>query len=237
MNWERFFKYACDAYFTTVIMQFISLITILTYFIVPGKTKPTRYLALISLASFIEVSLAAFYLSKNLGITLGKYFDQKLLYIYLITETLCCSLYIRDNIQSPPGKKLILASAAIFASYVILFWLFHFTKLVPLHIEIVEGFLIIAYCLYFFYESLTAKSDKTLFKHPGFWAISGMFVLFSAITPFFLFFDYLRKNNSSFAHSLYAINNIFYSLLFITFTTTILFDRKLVCPGFETKKI
>jgi hypothetical protein len=56
----------------------------------------------------------------------------------------------------------------------------------------------------------------------AFWAISGMLLFFSLITPFFLLLDYLRRLNWFLSKELYAINNIAYSMMFILFTITIL---------------
>src|SRR5439155_20436052 len=102
----------------------------------------------------------------------------------------------RENIQFRQAKKLILFSAIIFDIYTLSFRLAYSSKtaFVPSHIEMLEGTLIIMYCLYYFYEHFTTEPHKTLVNEPAVWAISGMLILFSTITPLFLFFNYLRNN-------------------------------------------
>ena len=229
MHWEHLLRLARDSYYSMFFMQFICLITISIYFIRPKVTKSLIYLAIISLASLIQALIEELNLLIDLKEIKDKNIEQKAMYIYLAVETLCCGLYIRENIRSSPGKKLIMRSAVLFSIYIIGFGLLNFTtKFLPAHIEVIEGLIIIAYCLYFFYELFTVKPDKILYREPSFWAISGMLILFSAITPLFLFFNYLRDSHSPLARSLYAINNISYSLLFMMFIIAIICDKKIL---------
>jgi len=188
MDWEYLFYRLGQGFYTLFIMQLFCLTTIIIYLIKNGKSNPTRYLAIISIASFVQVLLTELENLIDPHQKSGIYIDQKLMYGYLIIEIICSSLYISKSTQSPKIKKIIPGSAFLFGIYTITFWLPHFTtKILPHHIEIIEGFLIITYCLYFFYELFTTKPDKILLREPAFWAISGMLILFTAITPLSLF--------------------------------------------------
>jgi len=226
MSWEHLLKTITHAYYTLFLMQLISLLVICIYIFTPAKSKSLLFLFLLSTTSFLQVLITEFYLSGAIVAPLGTHFDQTTLYIYIIVEVACCSLYIKENIESNPARRLILASTIIYEVYIITYWILHFTSKLPFHIEISEGFLIIIFCLYFFYELFTKNLDTGLLKEPSFWAISGMLLLFNAITPFFLFFDYFRKRHSPFMNSFYIINNLAYSILFITFIIAILCNRK-----------
>jgi len=95
-----------------------------------------------------------------------------------------------------------------------------------LQIPAIEGFLVILACLYFFFELFTLQPNKNLIAESSFWAVSGMLVLFSIVTPVFILVNYLFQNNRPLFHTLYIINDISYSLLFITFIIAILYDKK-----------
>jgi len=106
---------------------------------------------------------------------------QNSIYAYLIFESICCSLYIRENIQSQRAKKILLGGGLAFGLYIAAYWALHFKeKYLPMHIIITEGFLLITFSLYFFYELFSQKTYKSISRFPAFWAISGM-LIFSAL--------------------------------------------------------
>lgn len=227
MNWELFLYKLGREFFSLPAMQLSCLITMIVYLINPVKSSSTKYLAIVAFASFVQILIVEFIMLYDLNKKTGTYIDQKVMYIYLVVEITCCGLYVRENIQSGKSKKLMLASLILFSIYTITFGITHLSiKYLPSHIAIIEGLLIIVYCLYFFYELFIIKSDKILLSESSFWAISGMLVLFSTITPLFLFFNYIVNNHYTLAHSLYAINNIAYCLLFVTFIIAILQNKR-----------
>src|SRR4051812_24247138 len=227
MHWENLLREARNSFYSMFFMQFICLTTIVVYCIKPKTTKSHLYLAILSFASITEMLIAEINQMIELKEIKNRHIDQKAMYAYLIIELLCCALYIRQNVRAIISKKIILGSAVLFNIYIIGFELLNpGIKFLPSHIEIIEGLIIIAYCLYFFYELFAAQPNKTLHLESSFWAISGMLILFSAITPLFIFYNYLRANHNPLAKGIYAINHISYSLLFITFIIAILVDRK-----------
>jgi len=227
MNWEYFFNLSRKSFYTSFAMEFFSMLLICIYFLISAKKITTKYLVILAISSLLQVLAVQNNELKHGSAAYSQYIDQRLMYIYLIIEIGCCLFYIRANIQSIIAKRLTLACLIAYAIYTITYWSLHYKeKYLPAHIEITEGFIIILFCLYYFYELFTLQPDKNLPREPSFWAISGMLFLFCAITPLFLFYDYLRKSISPLANSLYAINNISYSLLFITFIVTILLDQK-----------
>lgn len=90
-----------------------------------------------------------------------------------------------------------------------------------------ESILIILGTLFYFYELFNGHLGFDWIQESPIWAISGMLISFGTILPLALFFEYLRKIQVSLANSLYAINNIAYSLLFTNFIVTILLERRL----------
>ena len=189
------------------------------------------YLVLIALASLIQ-GFAISYDDLNKSQTvLGKNVEQTSVYLYLVIELTCCLLFITTYLRTGKIKKILLPLNALFAVYAITYCSLHVNqRSYPWYITITESALIISGALYFFYELFHYKPHLHLVIEPSFWAISGMLVMYSAVIPLFLVFDSMRKSSPALTDKLYAINNVFYSLLFITFIIAILLDKKPV-PG------
>ena len=234
MNWEHLFSLEERAFYTSFLMEFCSLLLIGIYFLNPQKSKSTGFLVILAISSLTQVLLVQNNELRYGNAAYNKYLAQRLMYIYLVIEIFCCLLYVRTYTRLFIPKWLMLGSAIVYSIYAIAYWSLHFmVKYLPFHIEITEGGIIILFCLYFFIELFTQRTDKPLLQEPSFWAISGMLFLFSALTPLFLLFEYLRENYKAFSYRIYAINNVAYSILFITFTITILLNRKKNEPSFH----
>jgi fumarate reductase subunit C len=236
MDWHHFINKAKDGYYTQFLMQLLSLVVIIIYFYIKPKTKPLRYLAIIAIASFIEswASNFADLIQNPIVIAIGTIASGT----YLFIEVIYCFFYIKAHIQSRVIKRIISITPFVFIGYtiitVIIAILTLHTKTILRSIAkasipytfTIEGFLIIAACLYFFYELLVGNFIKEKFSVSATWAISGMLILSGSLTPFSLFEIYLFKNNRPMLHSLWPINYISYSILFITFAIAIISDKK-----------
>jgi len=184
------------------------------------------YLVLIAFASLVQGFLVTYdelYLKHSV---LGKNIEQISIYIYLIVEATCSLLFIRSYLRSRQTRRILALVNILFVICVIAYWQTHASiKVYPWFITNSEGFLIIAGALCFFYELFNYKPYLNLIREPSFWAISGMLVVYSAITPLFLVFNYLRKSDPALTSKLYIINHTSYCLLFITFVTAIVLDK------------
>jgi hypothetical protein len=211
-------------------MDLCSLAVIIVYLFTPKKSKPMGWLALLAMASLME-NLIANYVDirrlvlKTSPLTLAKISEPASIYLYLAIEVTCCLLFIKSYLRTGAVKRLLLLGNFLFVTCSITYWRLHpFSNTYPWYITFSEGFLVIAGALSYFFELFSY--NRNLGKEPSLWAISGMLVLFSAITPLFLLFNYLRSINETLVFKLYAINNVAYSILFITFSVTMILDKK-----------
>lgn len=225
MNWQLIFDRAKPTYYTEFIMAFISLIVIVMYFCIAKKEKSLICLVIIATTSFIETFLANYYISTSFFL-LPKTKVSWLLLMYLFIELTCCSLYISVNIQSKWAKRTLLIMSAAVACYMLVETITLLLGVSSLHLPVntptLEGLSIIVSCLYFFYESFTKGVLKNRSYKSALWAISGMLLLFTTITPLFLIEQYLRKNNKYLLYHIWVINYVAYCMLFFTFAIAIL---------------
>jgi len=226
MNWENLFRHTRSAFYTEFLMEFICILIILFY-LAKGRHKTLIYLPIIAAASLIQILTAHYDLLSSNKTIFGKFAKNHSIYLYLIFESTCCLLFLRSSITSPLIKKVLLACSIAFGIYSIVYWVLYYSTWQALpFIQNIEGFLIIVTCLYYFYELFTVTPHKNLATGARIWVISGMLALFTAITPLFLFLNYLTKNDRQLADRFYLINNIGYTLFFLTFLLAIFIDSK-----------
>ena len=185
------------------------------------------YLVIIAITGLVQSFVIQYMRAQPVLTPLDTRIAHDSLYVYFILEFACCLLFIMAHLRSRVVKKIILPCVVFFALFTIYFWLGK-PSFADFYAEVptMEGFLIIIPCVYFFYELLTGDPLKDLFTEPSFWAISGMLVLFTVITPVFLLLNYFIKNRNDLYYRLYITNNIAYTLLFVTFAVAIVSERK-----------
>ncbi len=236
MHWEYFLSKERDGFYTQFLMHLLSLVAIILFFIKKTKTKSLLYLVIIAIASFTESLTGDLSNLTQKPLFIG--IAAIVALIYLFIEIIYCVMFIKSHIQSRLAKKIISAGPILLIAYAIILLATLFltrhsatilnTKAKTLfpYIYIIEGFLIVIPCLYFFYELFILDPINEQIKLPAVWAISGMLILSGTIAPLFLFVVYLYKTDPSMMHKLWAINYIAYCLLFITFIMAIRSDKK-----------
>ena len=227
MDWIQLFSKSKEIFYTDFLLDFMCTLVIVIYLLRGRKNKALLYLPILASASLIQILISQYDILSHHKSILGKLANNNAIYFYLIVESTCCLLFLSQSVSSSLSKKIILASAIAFIIYAVYYWTLNCTmwKSLPF-IQNIEGFLIIVPCLYYFYELLTHVSDKDLLFDPAFYVIAAMLVLFSAITPLFLFLNYLNKNYKPLADKLFMINNIAYILLFLSFLVAIFIDSR-----------
>ncbi len=227
MNWEHLLQKIAKAFYTEFLMDVTGILVILFYFLKAKKSGPLNYLVFLVAASLTQMVVVDYDYLKFQQSIFGRNIEQTSVYLYLVVEISCCLLFVRSYLQSGRMKKFLLTGNIIFAGAALAYWGMHLSsKIYPWYITTPEGTLIIFAALWYFYELFSNTPDKNLAQEPSFWAVSGMLIVFSAITPMFVLFNYLRKSDANLTASLYAINNASYGLLFITFIITILLDQR-----------
>jgi hypothetical protein len=59
----------------------------------------------------------------------------------------------------------------------------------------IESLCLIPFCLFYFFELLTTPCFLKLTEVPSFWVTTGILFLFISITPYYLAYEYFKKNN------------------------------------------
>ena len=231
MNWQHFLVRIEHTYYTEVLMTALRVVVLIVS--LRGKRQGyTRYLSILTLVSLLQEIVVVYDELKSNNTLLGKNVSQNTFYPYLIAELTCCLLYIKKSLLSIRVRKIIPVFILLFNLYTLIEWLGHPSS--PdfyLSTSTIEGILIIIACLYFFYEIFTQRDIKPLLTEHFFWAISGMLIAFSIITPAFILINYVTAKSSFLFRSIYIINNAAYSLLFISFIIAIYYDKKLKCKN------
>lgn len=218
---------AAKAFYTEFLADIACLLVIILYFLKKNKPRSMVYLVFYATSSLLQSLIVQYKHGLPHPTDLNVRIAHDSLYVYLIIELACCLLFIKSHLQSKAVKKAILPVILFFTLFTTYYWLGKpsfddFYAQVPS----VEGFLIIIPSAYFFYELLTREPHKDLFTEPSFWAISGMLVLFTIITPVFLLLNYFLHNRNDFFYKLYTTNNLAYTLLFATFAVAIVSDKR-----------
>lgn len=227
MDWTHLLHRVDNSYYTEFLRVAFCIAVIIIYLIKGVKAGSSVYLAILCLASFLQELVVVCDDLKPRKSIFGSNVSQNSLYPYLIVELACCLLYIKANIKSRKVKKVISLATLLFIFYTIIFCTVHHTShYFYLQIPTVEGFLIILFCLYYFYEIFTIRPDKKFSREPSFWAVSGMLVVLITLTPYFMLVNYFENNYRPLFRVLYIVNDISYCLLFITFIIAIVCDKR-----------
>lgn len=161
------------------------------------------------------------FLFKALG---NNYSDSNLwIYnIYLIPEYMFYFLLYYSFLKTKIVKKAFVLLCLSYLCFAIcnLFWIQSLYNLNSYTI-ISGNILVILMSLNYFNQSLNDRGLKRQTSNPLFWISTGAFIFFSGSLPYFIFMNYLIKNNIAMAIALFNIllilNTFMYSLYLIAF--------------------
>ena len=223
--WNKLFERTKHTYYTEFLVEFMCVLIIIFYFSRARKNPKLIFSVVLAMASLLQ-GLFAEYLTVTNQI-FNSFANHCAILIYIAIEVTCCLLFIRASIKSLTAKKIILIEIMLFIFWGTIYWISNYTSWRSLQlIQIVEGFLIMLACLYYFYESLTQKPDKKKLTNYTFLIISSMLLLFGVISPLFLFLYFFDQRYKALINSLFIINYLAYALFFTAFAVGILRDKK-----------
>lgn len=227
MNWEHLLEKYRSTLYMLPLMQLASFFTIIAYFRKRIKSRYLIYLVIIAIASATEGLISncdSLTGGKTIVTKISMFFEG----FYLVLEFICCLLFIRSQIKSRLVRKIILFCPVIFLGLIAVFSIlkhyYGISMQLAKYMLAIEGLIIITTGLYFYYELLKQESLNE-FNQSAVWAVSGILIFFSVISPVYIFISYLLKNKSTLSE-VWWINYAAYCLLFITFTLAILSDKK-----------
>ena len=218
MNWQKVIHYFSEYYFTNLLLLFISTLFLWYGIINDAKLKKYRVFYFYACMSISQTILASYINLFQSGNKEFAFVIQGSINIFTILEFLIFYYFLIKRIRSVFIKRLMRLFIFLFIFITAYFWGFtneFFQN--PARLTVIESFLIIFSCLFYFYELFKYPLIKNLLSEPSFWMVTGMLFLFSSIVPLFLIHDYIAKNFSILYDNLYSINFIAYSLLFVLF--------------------
>jgi hypothetical protein len=179
----------------TIVLFFLGSIVLLFIIKKTFNKRMPLYLRLILLYIFLIISQLAFgnYVMLSTG-------NERLVnlsaYIFAIFEYAIFAILLSSFIKSTIVKKYLIFSCILFIFIGIISW-----YSISLHrralsfITSVECISLIPFCLYYSSELLNRPPFLKITGEPSFWITTGILFLLICLTPYYLAFNYFRKNN------------------------------------------
>ena len=144
---------------------------------------------------------------------------NNLIYIYSYTffEIVVLTIFYKNNFESLFLKSLmmlILILFIVYAAFVI--YQFGFSSTKNMQIVAVENILVFCFVFFSLFKFLRVKPEIVSVKSSFFWIFSAHLVFFSVEVLYYLFFDYLNKNQPYF---LFTLSHVLHDLLMILYNT------------------
>jgi len=206
-------------YYTDVLEAFVALSAGIIGFIRRKKFKELTFFYIYPLASsFQSIYFYVFdqtsdyrmeetILSNNISIAL-----------FLITELTIIYLFLKQILFSRAIKAML--GFVLILYYVLILYFSIFLKIPKLPIPelfIAQAVLIVPPTTFYFYELFKIVPKLDLLREPAFWICTGVLIYFLCTLPLFLsknsIFDLI--GNINYDTTVYCINYIFYSILFL----------------------
>lgn len=207
-------------HFAEFVMMGLALITLLGLIIKNNKNSKVEYRYIFScylVGTLIQECITLLYEYVSF-ITEFADIDKISANVFTLFEFILFSYFFLLVIKIPLAKKIIQINLCGFSAFCILYWLIpnNITKF-PYQISTVECFLMIAYCLIYFFELFNNFSQQTLIpKPPSFWIVTGMLVYFICIIPMFLILGIVPDGISHYYDDLHYINFLSCSIFYIS---------------------
>jgi hypothetical protein len=142
--------------------------------------------------------------------------------IYIVPEYLFYIFFFYSYLKKSIAKRIVILSSVGYALFAFanIFWIQKMYTLNSYTI-IIGNLLVVFLALNYFNQSLSNKRLTKETSQPLFWISVASLIFFSGSLPYFIFMDYLVKNNIAMAVALFYIllilNTFMYSLYLIAF--------------------
>lgn len=205
-----------------LIIEVICFLASLTLFFqasLPGYLKTFPFFLLIT----IIIEIAGLILVK-------RKVDSTMMYIVFTTFEFIFYLYIvRSIINNVKIKKIILWVIPVYPALVIINRTFFQTNTFHTNTYSLGCLLIVASCIYYFYELFQTTHSVNLVREPAFWICSGLLFFYTCTFPLVGLWNHLRGLPRIILLNLNAVlqflNILLYSLFSIAFLCRIKFRR------------
>lgn len=210
-------EYFSGVYFVIQIM--LNALFIITYMSNYKRIEGLQEILLYSAITLAECLFGA-YLTLFSADTQAEALLEHSMNLFMLIEFIIFYLFLIRSIRSRFFTRILKTIIIIFPAMI----LYHWTA--RLHSNsaafvIMEAYLIIIPCLFYYYELFRIPTPINLLREPRLWAISGILFLFILLAPLFLQGPalYIAANDLS---SIYVITFIGYIILFIFFIAALI---------------
>jgi len=186
------------------------------------KIKGLRSLFLYSILSLSQ-SFIGIYVNVFKSYTIAsEEFLENSINIFIVLEFIIFYLFLISAIKSRLIRMLMQLTLLMFLISTLSYWIISngFNE-GPAILTVLESYLIILPCLYYYYELFKIPSSKRILDESKFWTITGMLFLFAFLIPIFLQRNNIFWNFRYLYRTAYSITFIGYTILFVFFLKAI----------------
>ncbi len=217
-NLTAVFKYFSIFYYAVPIQMITTLLFIIVGLANYKKINEFKSLLLYGIISMMQCILGV-YISVFTDHDLGKItFIRNSINIFMLFEYIIFYSFIINSIALNVIKNILMIFFIGYVVVVLYCWIFTsaFNK-PPAYLTIIESYLMIIGCLFYYLEIFVCPPKVKLLDHPKFWFVTGMLILFAFLVPFYLQYDNILLQYLSLYNTVYIMNFIGYTILFIFF--------------------
>jgi len=203
-----------QAYIIFVVISFLASLTIYSQ----QNTKIYLRLFPFFLLLTLIIELISYYLFvKEKKVTITMLYN-----FFSLFEFLFYMYVIREVIQSKLAKKIVFYTSGLYLLLVILNFLF-IQKITSFNsmTYALGCLLIVAICIYYFYELFQLSHSVSLVRQPSFWICSGLLFYYCCSFPIFGLLNFLKKGptviQNNFGTIILLLNVFLYSSFTIAF--------------------
>lgn len=223
-NWYDVFQN--QYYLIALLMLFVASIGLTTCVlqVIKQKASAIRIIFMIYFSSILIQGIAAVVYAYMIYPNFSENFNWYSEYTFAVIEFLILSLLLHHILTSQKSKNAVRFTTVGFLTSCIFF----FPPKVAFSsnsysVSIVSAFVIIGYCLVYFYELFLFEPTKRLTREASFWTVTGILLYFVCLIPTLLVLQFVP------AESYIEYSGLAYINFFAASTLYVFFIKALLC--------
>jgi hypothetical protein len=211
-GWEKMFENWNTRYYDSPFMFLCELTAIILGLIYQRKNKIGQFFICYTITDILILILNNYLM--NFSSLTKKEFNDSLLItntFSFLGEILAFLFFFQLTLQNKLINRLIPFLRSIFVLLAVLhllnLFIFHrpITENDMNYLGVIEFFLLIVPCLFYFAELFSKPSLISLFRRPSFWITTGIFFYTFFSTPYYFIIEYLAKSDYRYYYELSVI--------------------------------
>lgn len=219
---EELEKIISDSFYTQPLMLLSALMASIIGIVRRKRIKEFRLLIAYPIASFIQGLVAFFYWVNS---TENEQFEVDVISenIFILIESLIIYFFFKKIIVLKRIRIYIHVVFSIYILYLLSLWVFtNAFFFSPYKMYLIESVVTLSFCFLYLFQLFSLPPSVNLLESPAFWMTIGCLFYFSCTIP--LFFADSVLNIVPVYHSLYSINFLAYTVLFLFISKAFLCD-------------